>query len=94
MVSNLYLCPWDGVVWSAGGHDGAQQIADCLMVCAAGHSWELAAYFNRVVKVPRHEQKANTGTLESEVRRLSSTVPLSLIHFISMLNALVCNHLY
>lgn len=30
MASNLYLCPWDGV-FCAGGLDGAQQIADCLL---------------------------------------------------------------
>lgn len=35
MVSNLYLCPWDGAVRKAGGHDDARQIADvsCGVCC-------------------------------------------------------------
>lgn len=91
MASNLYLCPWDGVVRSAGGHDGAQQNADSLLVYAAGHSRELAACFNRAVKVPRHEQQGKTGSPDSGVRRLSSVGRLTLMHFISALNAQVCN---
>lgn len=58
MVSNLYRCPWDG---GAGGHDGAQQIADCHMWWDAGHSRELAACFNRVVKVLHMNRKPIQG---------------------------------
>lgn len=49
------------VVCRSGGHDGAQQIADCLMWCAAGHSRETAACFNRVVKVQHMNRKPIPG---------------------------------
>lgn len=81
MVSNLYLCPWDGVVWRAGGHDGAQQIADCLMWCAAGHSRELAASFNSVVKVPHMSRKPIHGLWMQGSGERPALSPLLLMHF-------------
>lgn len=55
--------------WRAVGHHGMRKIADCLMWCAVGHSRELAACFNRMVKVPPHELKANAWTPVSRVSR-------------------------
>lgn len=62
MVSNLYLCPWSGVVLrSAAGQDGARQI-DCLMervllVTLGSRS----ALFSRGVKVPHLDRKPTQG---------------------------------
>lgn len=81
------------MVWRAGGHDGAQEIADCHTWCSAGHSGELGACFNQG---PKHEQKANAGAVDSGVTVSSSIIPLSLTltSVLTALNAQICNHTF
>lgn len=56
-------CPWDGVIWEAAGHRGVQKKKKLLTVsrgCVAAHSGELAAGFNKLVKVLACERKGRT----------------------------------
>lgn len=59
----------------------------------AGPSRELAACFNRIVKVPAHEVRANTESLGFRAMRLSSISPLSIVHFYSCCNIYSANWL-
>lgn len=64
------------MVLGAVGHDGAQQIADCLMWCAAGHSRELDVCFNRMVKVPHMNRKPIRGLwMQGSEDRLALSLP-------------------
>lgn len=92
MVSNLYLCPWDHVVWSAGGHDGAQQIADLWCVLPVTPGSRPPALIGQS-RSPDMKRKVIQGLWiqgSGDCQALSLTNEV-LMHFISMLNAQVCN---